>query len=78
MLHATPLATPIAFVPALVSLAGLAGAWLHARYGRKVRLKISPDGTIEVDVPTMKQLREALQLADEYQHNHQKGLIHEP
>ncbi len=70
-------ASVVAFLPALVPLAGLAGVWLHARYGREVYLKISPDG-IEVKVQTMKQLRETLQLADEYQRKHQRGTIHEP
>jgi hypothetical protein len=71
-------ATVIAFVPALVSLAGLAGAWLHDRYGRRVRLKISSEGSIEVEAQTTKQLREVLQIADEYQRKHRKAIIHEP
>ena len=71
------IATVIAFFP---HISVLAGVWLHARYGgRKVRMKFNPDGTLdEVEVPTMKQLREALKLADERQRNHQKALIHEP
>jgi hypothetical protein len=40
-------------------------AWL--RY-RRVRLKVSPEG-IEMEGSSMKQLREGLQLADEYQRN---------
>jgi hypothetical protein len=71
------LAAAIALVPTLVPLSGLAGAWLNARYGRKVRLKISAEG-IEVEAQTIRQMREALQLADEYQRTHSKAVIHEP
>jgi len=41
------------------------GAWLHARYGRKVRLKIS-EKEIEVDAQTIGQVEELLRLAEEF------------
>ena len=69
------LATVIAFLPALVPVAGLASAWLQSRYGHCVRLKFGSHGLVEeVEVRTMNQLRQVLQLADEYQHNHKPQL----
>ena len=59
----------------LVALAGLAGAWLQAHYGRKVRLKLNnPHGLVEeVEASTTAQLKEVLQLADEYETKHREG-----
>jgi hypothetical protein len=68
----------IAFLPALLPLSGLAGAWLQACYGgRKVRLKVSP-GEIEVEGQTVKQMRELLEIGNEYQRHNSKIIIQEP
>jgi len=42
-----------------------------------MHLKVTPEG-IEVEGQTMKQLREMLQLGDEYQRNQSKVTIYEP
>lgn len=51
------------------------GAWLHARYRRKVRLKI---GDIEAEAQTEEQIEKLLQRAEEFQRRNQPKVIHEP
>jgi hypothetical protein len=50
------------------------GAWLHARCGRKVRLKV---GDIEAEAQSEKQVRKLLEQAEEFQ-KRQSKVIHEP
>jgi hypothetical protein len=45
-------------------IAAAVGAWLHARYGRKVRLKI---GDIEAEAQSEKQVQRLLEQAEEFQ-----------
>jgi hypothetical protein len=45
-------------------IAATLGAWLHARYGRKVRLKI---GDIEAEAQSEKQVQRLLEQAEEFQ-----------
>jgi hypothetical protein len=51
------------------------GAWLHARYGRKVRLKI---GDIEAEAQTAEEVERLLARAQEFQQHTQPNVIHEP
>jgi hypothetical protein len=75
MLHFT-FATVIACLRALLTPAGLAGgAWLHARYGRKLRLKI---GEIEVEAQTLKQVERLLSIAEASRQNSLPRIIHDP
>ena len=60
---------------ALPALAGILGAWLHARYGRKVRLKI---GDIEAEAQTAEEVEKLLDKAHEIQQRSQPTVIHEP
>lgn len=55
--------------------AGVLGAWLHARYGRKVRLKI---GEIEAEAQTVAEVEKLLKHAEEFQQRNQAKVIHEP
>jgi hypothetical protein len=64
----------LAHSPLAGVVATAVGAWLHARYGRKVRLKI---GDIEAEAQTEKQLRSLLKQAEDYQSRNKKA-IHEP
>ena len=52
----------------------IVGAWLHAKYVRKVRLKV---GDIEAEAQTVKQVRNLLALADEFQRRKSR-VIHGP
>lgn len=58
----------VEFVKTLVPLAGVigaaVGAWLHARMGRKVRLKI---GEIEAEAQTIEEVQELLNRARKFQ-----------
>jgi hypothetical protein len=59
----------------VVPIAGFVGALLHARYGRKVRLKI---GDIEAEAQTEEQIGKLLKQAEEFQkRNESKIMIHE-
>jgi hypothetical protein len=52
-------------------------AWLHGRYSRKVRLKIG-SGEIEVEAPTLAEVKSLLREAEEYERRNQRMVIHEP
>lgn len=56
-------------------LGAVVGAWLHARYGRKVRLKI---GDIEAEAQTAEEVEKLLARAQEIQRSNQPKVIHEP
>jgi len=43
--------------PALTAVAGIAGAWIHARAGRKIRLRV---GAVEVEASTTKEIEQLL------------------
>jgi hypothetical protein len=45
-------------------LGAVIGAWLHARYGRKARLKI---GDVEAEARTVEEVEKLLRVADEKQ-----------
>lgn len=63
-------------IPALITvLSGALGAWLHARYGRKVRLKI---GDIEAEAQTREEVEKLLARALEIQQHIEPKRIHEP
>jgi hypothetical protein len=49
------------------------GAWLHARYGRRVRLKI---GEIEAEAQTVAEVENLLKRAGEFQQRNQHKVIH--
>jgi hypothetical protein len=51
------------------------GAWLNARYGRKVRLEI---GDIKAEASTVKEVEALLALAQDTQRRNQPKVIHEP
>jgi hypothetical protein len=51
------------------------GAWLHAKYGRKARLKI---GDIEAEAQTEQEVKDLLRHAEEFQLRNQPKKIHEP
>jgi hypothetical protein len=53
-----------ALAPVITAVAGVAGAWLRARYGRKVRVKL---GDTEVEARTVEEVENALRLIDETQ-----------
>ena len=57
------------------ALGTIIGAWLHARYGRKVRLKI---GEIEAEAQTVEEVEKLLARAQEIQQRNQPKVIHEP
>lgn len=58
-----------------VPLATAVGAWLHARYGRKVRIKI---GDIEVEAQTGKEVEQLLERAQDFKSRNEPKVIHEP
>ena len=63
-----------ATVAPLVGVLGTAlGAWLHARYGRKVRLRI---GDIEAEGQNIDDVNALLRRAVEFQQASQPKLIH--
>ncbi|MGH9345479.1 MAG: hypothetical protein ACRD19_17160 [Terriglobia bacterium] len=56
--------TVITLVSVLTApISGLTGAWLHAKYGRKMRLKV---GEIEVEAQTYKEIKELLAMAQDF------------
>ena len=50
------------------------GAWLHARYGRKIRVKV---GEIEVEAQTIKDVETLLAEAKKIQQRQKSKLVHE-
>jgi hypothetical protein len=56
-------------------LGTVAGAWLHARYGRKVRLKI---GNVEAEAQTVAEVEKLLEQAEKFQLRNEPKVIHEP
>jgi hypothetical protein len=58
-----------------VPLATAVGAWLHARYGRKARIKI---GDIEVEAQTGKEVEQLLERAQDFKNRNEPKKIHEP
>jgi len=48
--------------PVITGAAGFAGAWFQAKYGRKIRVKF---GDIEIEAPTLEELKEALRLIEQ-------------
>jgi hypothetical protein len=68
------------FTVKLAAIAGPAlgtgiGAWLHAKYGRKVRLKI---GDIEAEAQTREEVEKLLERAQEIQQRNLPKVIREP
>jgi hypothetical protein len=57
------------------TLGTIVGAWLHARYSRKVRLKV---GDIEAEAQTVPEVEALLARARELQQRNQSKVIHEP
>jgi hypothetical protein len=53
----------VVLTAAIAPLAGLCGAWLHAHYGRKVRIKI---GDVEAEARTMQEVDELLKRAKQF------------
>jgi len=56
-------------------LGALIGAWLHARHGRKVRLKI---GDIEAEAQSIDEVEKLLQQAERFQQRSQAKVIAKP
>jgi hypothetical protein len=57
--------------PVIAALATAAGAWVQARYGRKVRLKI---GEVEAEARTVAEVKELLKSAAKFQdRDHDRG-----
>ena len=66
----------IKLAPGIGPVAGAAiGAWLHAKYGRKVRLKV---GDIEAEAQTEEQVKRLLEHAEEFRQRNQPKVVHEP
>jgi hypothetical protein len=61
--------------PELDLIGTFVGAWLHARYGRRVRLKV---GELEAEAQTVKEVERLLALARDIQQRDQAKIIHEP
>jgi hypothetical protein len=53
----------IALSPAIAALAALCGAWVQARYGRKVRIKI---GDVEAEARTIEEIEQLLKRAQAF------------
>ena len=53
------------------------GAWLQARIGRKVRLRVGPDG-FEAEARTTEEVEKLLDLAREFQQRNQPKVVLEP
>lgn len=51
------------------------GAWLHARYGRRVRVKV---GDLEAEAQTPEEVEKLLSKAQEIQQRNEPKKIHEP
>ena len=56
------------FAPYIAAIAGVVGAWLHAKYGRKARLKI---GDVEAEAQTVEEVERLLAHALEIKQNNQ-------
>ncbi len=65
----------IVFTNVSTIIAGVAGAWIQAKYGRKLRVKF---GDIEVEAPTLEQLEKALQLIEKSQQEDTAKGTHKP
>lgn len=61
--------------PIVAAAAAVAGAWLHAKYGRKLRVKF---GDIEGEAPRLEELEKAVRLVEECQQRNRPRVIHEP
>jgi hypothetical protein len=57
-------------LPVVASLAAPFGAWMQAKYGRKVRLKI---GETEAEARTVVEVEKLLKIAAEFTDHHQDG-----
>jgi hypothetical protein len=67
----------INIIPTLGPLLGaIVGAWLHGRYGRKVRLKIL-ETEIEAEAQTVEEVEKLLERAVEIQQRIKPKVIHE-
>jgi hypothetical protein len=53
------------------------GAWLQARIGRRVRLRVGPDG-FEAEARTIEEVERLLERAKEFQRRNQPKVILEP
>ena len=58
-----------------LGLAGIAGAWIQAKNGRKVRLKV---GDLEAEAQSVEEVERLLVRAQEIQQRNQPKAIHEP
>jgi hypothetical protein len=56
--------------PVITALAGYAAAWVQARNGRKVRIRI---GEIEAEARTVAEIEKLLKKAAEFQDRERKG-----
>jgi hypothetical protein len=65
--------------PALCGVLGTAlGKYLGGRAGRKVRLRVGLDGTIEAEAQTLEELKKLLELAEKIKDRNQPKVIHAP
>jgi hypothetical protein len=57
-------------VPIVKGLAGVLtaaiGVWLHAKYGRKVRLEVKKDGGIKAEAQTVEEVKTLVKLAEKH------------
>jgi hypothetical protein len=53
--------------PAITALAAAAGAWVQARYGRKVRLNIGKNGDVDAEGRSVAEIEELLKVAAKFQ-----------
>jgi len=60
-------------LPLLISAFTAVFAWLRARYGRKVRLKV---GEIEIEAQTAEQVKTLLNHVEEVHQRNQRRTIH--
>jgi len=61
--------------PGLGLVGAALGAWLHARYGRKVRLRI---GEIEAEAQTVAEVEKLLKRVEEFQQRNEPKAAREP
>lgn len=57
-------------------LGAVVGAWLHGRYGRKVRVKITEAG-LEAEAQSVEEVEKLLNRAEEIQQRNRPKAIHE-